>query len=1001
MESRLLMKTRVALVALAAGFGLTCLAASAGAATFGRVVAIGGHASDLALDEARGVLYVANFTANRVEVVSLADGSIQTSMNLSAQPNSLALSPDNRFLLVGHYGNFATPNTPNNALTLIDLNTRARQTFALGYPVLGVAFGIDGRALVMTTADFETFDPVTGATRVLTTIADAQIQALPAKPNTAPPAITTAAVSTSADGRWVYGLTDQFTFRYDVEAKRIQVRGYTSTPTMGPRAVAVNRDGTSYIAGWVLHNGAGDNVSQFADVAGTLDVGSHAFDTARGLIYSHVPTATGGAPDAQAPTLMVVDAKNLAIRERLRLSEPLTGRSVINSENSTVYSISASGVTIFPVGALEDAPRIAATTEDLIFRGNFCDRRVSGQEFAVVSSNGAPVDFTLSTSVAGIRLSPSSGVTPATVRVTVDPNAFQNLKGTVAAAIRIQSTGSITEPKPVRLLINNREPDQRGTVVNVAGEIVDLLPDPTRDRFYLLRKDTNEVLVYGGNSYAIQARLKTANGPTQMAVTFDNRHLLVGHDLAQVISVYDLETFEELAPVIMPGGHYPRSVAVSGKAILAANRVAGPVHKIDRVDMVSRTAVELPTLGVYENDIDKSTVLVASPNGSRIMAVQANGNALLYDANADTFTISRKLAQAGDKMAGAYAASSFDRFVVGNRLLNASLVPVATFDGGTAQSAGFTFVETLGLRTTAPNSASPGVIERIDAEVGQRIRPTRMVEAPYLGNAEFPFTRTLAPLYSRNVIVNLTTSGFTVLPWNYDAAVASPRIDRITNAADGGPAIATGGLVSVYGENLSPVNVVSKELPLPTALGESCLTVNGVPTPVLFVSPTQINAQIPYNVDGSVTMILRTPGGVSDNFNLQVRPSAPSVFRSPNDANVATVVRQRNGEVVTLSNPIHRGDHITIYLTGLGRTNPAIEAGVPAPSDPPLQVLNETLVTIGGHELAVSFAGLSPGQVGVYQINAVVPGAVPLGVNQPLVIKQGTGDTELSVRIVD
>ena len=295
MESRFLTKTRFSLAALVAVLVLACLAQEAQAAPFGRVVAIGGHASDLALDEARNVLYVANFTANRIEIVSLSDGSIQTSMNLSAQPNSLALSPDNRFLLVGHYGNFNAPNTPNNALTLIDLNTRARQTFALGYPVLGVAFGIDGRALVMTTADFELFEPVSGVTRVLTTITEAQIQALPAKPNTAPPAITTAALSASPDGRWVYGLTDQFTFRFDVEAKRIQVRGYTSSPAMGPRAVSVSRDGSNYVAGWVLHNRAGDNISQFQDVSGTLDVGSHAYDSSRGVIYSHVPSATGGS----------------------------------------------------------------------------------------------------------------------------------------------------------------------------------------------------------------------------------------------------------------------------------------------------------------------------------------------------------------------------------------------------------------------------------------------------------------------------------------------------------------------------------------------------------------------------------------------------------------------------------------------------------------------------------------------------------------------------------
>jgi hypothetical protein len=57
-------------------------------ATFGTVVSIGGHASDLALDEPRGVLYIANFTANRVEVMSLSSNAIRTSINVAAQPSS-------------------------------------------------------------------------------------------------------------------------------------------------------------------------------------------------------------------------------------------------------------------------------------------------------------------------------------------------------------------------------------------------------------------------------------------------------------------------------------------------------------------------------------------------------------------------------------------------------------------------------------------------------------------------------------------------------------------------------------------------------------------------------------------------------------------------------------------------------------------------------------------------------------------------------------------------
>src|SRR4029077_11576372 len=90
-----------------------------GAGTFGKVVSIGGAASDLALDEARGVLYIANFTANRIEVMSLSSNTIQTSINVAAQPGSLSLSRDGRYLMVAHFGNNVGPGTPTNSLTLI------------------------------------------------------------------------------------------------------------------------------------------------------------------------------------------------------------------------------------------------------------------------------------------------------------------------------------------------------------------------------------------------------------------------------------------------------------------------------------------------------------------------------------------------------------------------------------------------------------------------------------------------------------------------------------------------------------------------------------------------------------------------------------------------------------------------------------------------------------------------------------------------------------------
>src|SRR5215471_10317683 len=102
------------------------------AASFGTVVPIGGHASDIALDEARGVLYIANFTANRIEVMSVADNSIHSSMNVAPQPGAIAISPDNKFLIVAHFGNITPSDPSRNQITLINLEDNTRQTFSTG-----------------------------------------------------------------------------------------------------------------------------------------------------------------------------------------------------------------------------------------------------------------------------------------------------------------------------------------------------------------------------------------------------------------------------------------------------------------------------------------------------------------------------------------------------------------------------------------------------------------------------------------------------------------------------------------------------------------------------------------------------------------------------------------------------------------------------------------------------------------------------------------------------
>jgi len=110
-------------------------------------------------------------------------------------------------------------------------------------------------------------------------------------------------------------------------------------------------------------------------------------------------------------------------------------------------------------------------------------------------------------------------------------------------------------------------------------------------------------------------------------------------------------------------------------------------------------------------------------------------------------------------------------------------------------------------------------------------------------------------------------------------------------------------------------------------------------------------------------------------------------------------VRADDNQLVTPTNPIHPHDIIVIYATGLGRTTPTIDSGMPSPVDPLSTAVIQPTVSLGGVPLDVLYAGLTPGYVGLYQINASVPGGVPQGLEIPLTINQGNSTT-LMVRVV-
>ncbi|MGH7752071.1 MAG: hypothetical protein ACREN5_04580, partial [Gemmatimonadales bacterium] len=283
-----------------------------------------------------------------------------------------------------------------------------------------------------------------------------------------------------------------------------------------------------------------------------------------------------------------------------------------------------------------------------------------------------------------------------------------------------------------------------------------------------------------------------------------------------------------------------------------------------------------------------------------------------------------------------------------------------------------------------------------------KLAPVRMAESPRTP-VVFPFLRSLAALRN-GTLVSLSTSGLVELPGSFDAGIAVPRVAAITNAADFGEALGGGGLISIFGQNLAPRTASAGSLPLPTVLADTCVTINGLRLPLLFASPTQINAQLPFDLAGQAATVLHTTGGLSDIFHAQIQPAAPAIFRLNVAGQTGTfpaVIRSRNNLLTTLSNPLRPNEAFIIFATGLGAVGPAVDAGVGAPTAPLANTLTRPVVLLGDTPASLLFAGLAPGFVGLYQINALVPADAPLGTQIPLTVVAGGITTTVSVRVVE
>jgi len=231
------------------------------------------------------------------------------------------------------------------------------------------------------------------------------------------------------------------------------------------------------------------------------------------------------------------------------------------------------------------------------------------------------------------------------------------------------------------------------------------------------------------------------------------------------------------------------------------------------------------------------------------------------------------------------------------------------------------------------------------------------------------------------------------LPAGTEVWVMEPRSDAVAVNTAGytpGAPLAPGSWASLFGQFPGITPEAATELPLPRRLGAAEVQVGGAAAPLHYVSPAQINFQVPVRqAPGQPLVEVRVNGQTVARAPLTVVPMAPALF----------AIANQDGKRNSPSAPARRNEVIQIFGCGQGVTTPEVPEGSASPGPPFAASAEAPRVYIQGRSAAVHFHGLAPGAVGLWQINAQVPADAPLDPGVPLVVVLGLASNELPLAI--
>jgi len=1010
-------------------------------ATFGTVVPHTQPIADLVLDEARKRIYLVDTYSSQVDVYNTASNppALVATIDTSATPLAAAMSRSGKFLYVACY----TAST----LDIIDLTSASfsRTSVSLGANPEGVAVGYNELVLITTIgtgtgqAVLTTYNPSASGSSALQAIVVAPTA--PGAPQLPPPNglmyfASRSQLQATRDGTKIIGVNQQASSRtvfvFDVASSTVLA---SRTIAATSPILAVSPDGLEFLSGSMLFETstllvlAQQNAanSPFVFPAGAsfttqTNQGGAVFlpDGSELLTAYNIVPVQNPAAKSNTSQLLINTPDNLLVQFGVMLPENLGGKIAISSDGATMYGISQSGFLVGSTAGLKTSPIAIPDTNVALLANDQCGV-TAAQNSAVIpvrDQGGGKLTVTvqvLTSAATSTQVRVAAKTYGGDVTAQYNSAATARGIGTVAPdQLLIQSPEAINIIPNVRIFQNNRNAEALGTIIPVdtgasATALADMLTDSARQRLYIANPGKNRIEIFDLKQKQFLTPITVGQLPTSMAFGADTNTLYVANSGSEYLSVVDLAKGAVSGKVRLPPIPFNAAFAVLTPAVIASS-VRGPLVIMSNGTLwiVVDSTVVPRTLN---SDIFGTVVAIpapqtmaSSPEGRFVLLLGGSGGAYLYSADVDDFVAARQAIPT--PIQGYYgpiaAGPAGQYYLVNNQVLNQALTPIGNATAASRPVAAVAAVDAQSFaRFSTPASASTtdaGLVEVVNATSQQTSISANALEGPLTavtGTQRANVNgRTMAVDSSSASAYVLTASGLQIVPFPTTGTQNIPLApaNGVVNTASYLPSLASGGLISIFGQHLASA-ASSAGTPLPNVLGGTCVTLNNTPLPLLAAFPNQINAQLPPTLAaGRYPLVVRSIANhqASSSATVTVARYAPAIFA---DADGPAIFHQ-DGTRLDRYNPGHRDEPLTIYATGLGPTTGGkVTAGFPAPMNPlavtgPVQVFFGD-PTISDAQWIVDWSGLAPGLIGVYQINCRIPGTHLKGDALPVTLRIG------------